>query len=778
MKSGRTNPDPGKEATAFYLPMMQGSKAEQRKWWLSNRMRYMDSKWNAGDALREVIQLRAYATDDITVTPYTDIYPTIKYGSYLVQKRGSHGVPVTLECPVDALNDTEVYIYSAPQLASIGDLSGLKVGVCDVSFATKLQSLKLGDSSSSYRNPNLTQLTLGSNALLKTLDVRNCPNLVQTVDLSQCANIEEIYMEGTKTAGVQLPNGGVLKKLHLPATITNLEVRNQSKLTDIVIGGYTNITTLWIENPSDALETVFFTALDNIAQGARLRVVGLTLEMDNVAAINAFYDKLDRFRGLDEYGNNMDKAQVTGTIHIASARGNEIAALYERYPYMTINADSVESTLTYKSYDGATTLKTVTCLDGVPQETGPSGPSRSQTAQYTYTFVGWNTQQDAQTAESGCTTNVVADRIVYAAYSRTVRTYTVTWKNSNGTVLETDENVPYGSTPHYDGATPQNPTSGGGNFVGWSPAVSTVTGNVTYTASYIPTYTVRFYNGTTLLETKTVQQGQSATYTGETPVNAEDASLAFTGWSPNPTNVQANMDCYAQFQTAVVVEEITDTWDQILAACANGTAATKYKVGNYKPLDLGTEGIVNMQIVAKNKDALASGSGNAPLSWVSMETQATKHRMNPDRAGSSGNYTEGTGAIGGWEKSEMRTYLKNTVKPLIPQAVRSGIKEVTKYSQIYNSAGSSVNNVSTTDDVWIPSGREVFGNTETSGPVYTDLFADANSCKKSQVGATSASWWWLRSASGNNSFFGVGSNGGYDASIANYSGGVALGFCT
>ena len=64
--------------------MLQGAKAEQRKWWLYNRFRYMDSKWNAGDALRQVIQLRGYAKADVTLTPYTDIYPTVKYASYLV----------------------------------------------------------------------------------------------------------------------------------------------------------------------------------------------------------------------------------------------------------------------------------------------------------------------------------------------------------------------------------------------------------------------------------------------------------------------------------------------------------------------------------------------------------------------------------------------------------------------------------------------------------------------------------------------------------------------
>lgn len=114
--------------TASYLSMLQGSKAEQRKWWLYNRFRYLDSKYNAGDALTDVVTLRGYAKDDITVTPYADIYASIKYGSYLVQQRANRNVAYTLACPLSNVNDTEIYIYSASQLQSIGDLSGLMVG--------------------------------------------------------------------------------------------------------------------------------------------------------------------------------------------------------------------------------------------------------------------------------------------------------------------------------------------------------------------------------------------------------------------------------------------------------------------------------------------------------------------------------------------------------------------------------------------------------------------------------------------------------------------------
>lgn len=218
------------------------------------------------------------------------------------------------------------------------------------------------------------------------------------------------------------------------------------------------------------------------------------------------------------------------------------------------------------------------------------------------------------------------------------------------------------------------------------------------------------------------------------------------------------------------------TWDEVIAATKNG----KYKnfeIGAMKELDLGSEGIVHMQIVGIDADEIADGSGKAPLTFISKELLKTRHRMNPARTPSSAPYDEGTGTIGGWEKSEMRSYLKETIKPLIPQNVRSGIKEVTKHSNIYNTAGKEVDNVTTTDDVWIPSRREVFGRTETSGPVYTDLFADANSRKKSQVGATSASDWWLRSAYYNYAFHSVSSNGGDYYSNAYNSYGVTLGFC-
>ena len=135
-----------------YLYMLQGSKAEQRKWWLYNRFRYIDSKYVAGDARNDSIFLRPYAAADITVIPYADIYATVAWDATITQERAARGVAVTLHCPYSTMSGNIVNIYSASQLASIGDLSSLKVGQVNIAKATRLQALKIGDASNSYSN--------------------------------------------------------------------------------------------------------------------------------------------------------------------------------------------------------------------------------------------------------------------------------------------------------------------------------------------------------------------------------------------------------------------------------------------------------------------------------------------------------------------------------------------------------------------------------------------------------------------------------------------------
>lgn len=116
-----------------------------------------------------------------------------------------------------------------------------------------------------------------------------------------------------------------------------------------------------------------------------------------------------------------------------------------------------------------------------------------------HTFNGWYTDATGGTkvGVAGASYTPAANTTLYAQW--TANTYTVTWKNHDGTVLETDTGVTYGTTPTYNGATPgqaedENFTY---TFGGWSPALEAVTGDAEYTAQFTaiskrvePTYTV------------------------------------------------------------------------------------------------------------------------------------------------------------------------------------------------------------------------------------------------------------------------------------------------
>ena len=188
-------------------------------------------------------------------------------------------------------------------------------------------------------------------------------------------------------------------------------------------------------------------------------------------------------------------------------------------------------TITFKNDDGTTLATSEVAYGSTPTYSGDT-PTKAATAQYSYTFSGW----------TPAITAVTGDATYTATYSSTVNAYTVTWQNDDGTILETDTDVPYGTMPSYDGATPTKAATAefSYSFNGWTPTVSAVTGNVTYVATYTETtntYTVIWKNGDTTLETDTdVPYGTHPSYDGATPTKAASGQdrYSFIGWSMNP----------------------------------------------------------------------------------------------------------------------------------------------------------------------------------------------------------------------------------------------------
>lgn len=125
-------------------------------------------------------------------------------------------------------------------------------------------------------------------------------------------------------------------------------------------------------------------------------------------------------------------------------------------------------------------------------------PASSVSVQHLYEdTVYWSAEDyntsDAQWTYSGTLSgdfNRSQGQSITVFQTRTLNSYTITWKNYDGTVLETDYNVSYGSTPSYNSSTPTKPSDNTYtySFSSWSPSVATVTGNATYTAQFSSTY--------------------------------------------------------------------------------------------------------------------------------------------------------------------------------------------------------------------------------------------------------------------------------------------------
>lgn len=393
-----------------YLPMLLGKKELHRMWWLYNRFRYLDSKYITGNSMENRIMIRAKSKANVTLTPYVNMYGHVYYNSEMVEHRMERNKPYEFVWAASGAEDAVIGINDADMLTSLGDLAPLHVETIDISLATHLTSLKIGDSSENYSNKSLTAVTLGNNVLLRSLDLRNCSSLNIAVNASGCTNVEEVYCEGTSITSISLPNGGVLKTLHLPDTITNLTICNQPSLTDFVLNDSSNISTLRLENVGAIIDTP--SVIMAMADGGRIRALDIDWSVNSEAELTALLNKLIKMRGLDEGGNNTNAAVLTGRIRVAEKVSDEVVGrFYEYFNDVVIDDGSQEIyILNYKDRDGEI-LYTIRVADGAdavdPIAAGYiDEPDPIITETYRYEFANW----------SALPTNISKHHIIVAQY--------------------------------------------------------------------------------------------------------------------------------------------------------------------------------------------------------------------------------------------------------------------------------------------------------------------------------------------------------------------------
>ena len=141
--------------------------------------------------------------------------------------------------------------------------------------------------------------------------------------------------------------------------------------------------------------------------------------------------------------------------------------------YIEVDEGSVRTgTVVFKNWDGTVISSKEYNIGDVV--TAPANPTRPSDSKYNYYFAGWDK----------AVVNCNGDAIYTATYTTSAITYTVTFKNYDGTVISTGT-YSYGDAV----SVPANPTRAADTeytytFTGWTPTVTACQGNQTYTAVY------------------------------------------------------------------------------------------------------------------------------------------------------------------------------------------------------------------------------------------------------------------------------------------------------
>ena len=213
----------------------------------------------------------------------------------------------------------------------------------------------------------------------------------------------------------------------------------------------------------------------------------------------------------------------------------------------TYTATPKSYTITWLNEDGSLIDKTTVEYGVVPTH---ANPAKAATEEFSYTFAGW-------------TPNVVAvtgDATYKATFTATKNSYTITWQNEDGSLID-QTTVEYGVVPTHVDPVKLNTAEYTYTFAGWTPAVVAVTGNATYKATFTATknsYTITWQDENGLLiDQTTVEYGVVPTHAEPTKEATEEYTYTFTGWIPAVVAVTGDATYKATFSSVVNVYTIS-----------------------------------------------------------------------------------------------------------------------------------------------------------------------------------------------------------------------------
>lgn len=748
-----------------YFEMCQGDKSAQRDGWLFNAFKYRDSKYQCGDSEEYTAFFRAYAPSDMTVIPFQHLWPRVDYtDSYPVSQRSKRNVENVLECPLDTASDTEIFLRSADRMSSFGDLSQYKADTVKFASATKLQELILGSSTEGYENHKLTAVELGNNRLISYLNVENCINLVNPIDLSQCYNLETVKAKGSALNSITFPVGGHLETLELPGTFTNFTIRNQHNIENFSMASYDLINTLWIDDtPNLPIEEMLL----NTPKLDRVRIVNTTWSVSSEENLRTIFEKLKKCGGLDANGNNTvdGKSVMTGYIEIDAISDEFLEELNEFYKELVVIVNGkAKFFVRYLNQDNTLLHKYVASIGDNAIDPVALGiievPTISPTEDTKWEYKEW----------SSLPTNIQGPQNLIAMYDVY---YKVQFIDGDEKILNTQWILKgQGAIDPAENGMINIPTKTSDvqyNYVysKWTEDFSAIDGPLDVHAeftSFLRDYPVYFYNGSECIQETREYYGTYAEYYGDESqikkkIGGEESEYyEFAYWSPSISEpITGTTYFYAQY---VFDGYIEDSWSEIAENVAMGNS-DKYGYGgkkiaeiNYSYKGIDYTDLIEFEIIDKDHDKLSTSiqnyNNNTGLAGLTFRGKLSARTV----MNSSGKDWNGNLGLdgGGWAKSDIRAWLNgDDFFGNLPYDLKAVIKEVQKLSDngYYDYHPGPAQLTETNDKIFIASPEElnVFNKNYTmagQGESYI-MFTDANSRKLDTS-------YWTRSTAGKQSF--------------------------
>ena len=720
--------------SSAYLPMANGKKDAQRWNFLTFQRPFISSYFLSSYALSDVATIRGYTpatgewagvapSSKMTITPYYNLWVTVKAGSNIVRKRAGAGEPVELDLMNVAMNDTEIYPYGASMLQDLGDLACLYPGYCDLAACSRLQKVIIGSSETGYKNTNMTELSVKNCVSLEELDVQNCPNLKQAIDLTGNVYLRTLLAKGSGITGASFASFGRVEDVEFPASVASIQAKQLNYLRSMALEGFENLSTLVMENCPALDSYAFASAAVNLA---RVRLIGI----DWTVPLSG-YDLLARLHGcagIDDDGYNTVSGVITGSVHFTQITQTKLANIRRLTPDVEYSYDQMldEVAVVFKNEDGTILYETRVEVGGTVPNPVTAGyidaPTKASTVELVYTFWKWDKDLS----------NITTETVFTAMYTSTNRYYNVTFHDKEGNVVESHRVVAHTNVMYTGADLPSDDFM----WVGWLSDTTDVVSDMQVMPEYIyPT----------------------------PPSVIKDLSLYDYAYSDDPDDNAA----YTKAELAGIL--------------LGGLAKEYFEVGDEVKIvphtTVFSDTAIVMQLCGFNHFKLADGSGNFAGAVFGMKGAMTVGvQMNSTNTNT-----------GGWASCKMRTHLNKTIYPALPPFWRAIIRAVEVLSSAGNMSTEITTSSDKLflfsqaevgfDTGSVPYKNEVVADAESlTLPIFTD---NASRIKKTFNGEGSTVYWWLRSpaASSASAFCSVSSNGYSGSGGATSSSSVAFGFC-